>query len=161
MFFGQGLKLGKVKLPNDLWLIHPKPNPFTYNIYLLPTNEVNNSCRQKNQVMNIFLFLGTTKQLIHHWRGVATIFQGRFFSFYICCKQKVMKSMHSVFAICYLPFAVSQSFTNKLTKYQKKSCTQDNNSIKGTAKENFILVTKLFFIMGEIHFHTFIFTLSH
>lgn len=45
------------------------------------------------QVMNIFLFLGTTKQLIHHWRGVATIFQG-------------------------------------------------------TAKENFILVTKLFFIMG-------------
>ena len=33
-----------------------------------------------SQVLNIFAFLGTARQLINHWRGVGAMFQGNAFS---------------------------------------------------------------------------------
>ena len=69
--------------------------------------------------MNICLFLVTTNQLIHHWRGVATVFQG-----------KLIQLLKTI------------------------SPPDHHNSMKGAARENFILVAKLFFIMGKILAHS-------
>ena len=84
--------------------------------------------------MNVCLFLGTTKQLIHHWRGMETIFEGK------------LLLVEIKFSACFKQ--VNEMVFNRITTWD------DINSYQGKARENFILVAKLFFIMGNILTHS-------